>query len=632
MPRWFKGLGVAQRPWRAWAGLAAVTSLALALFVWGLSRNGMGNIYYAAAVKSGSLSWKAWFFGAFDPASYTTVDKLPASLWVPGLFVRVFGFSSWSILLPQALAGVASVLILHHLARRWQGEAAALLAALAFAVTPVAVVMFRLNAPDALLTLLFLCAAWALWSALETGSTGKIVLCGAILGLAFLTKMLEAFVVAPAFVLTYLVCGPRRVGRRLLQSLAGLAALAAAGGWWVAVVELWPRASRPHVGGSTSGSVLDLVFSRNAGYLSTPPSVPNFSGEAGWLRMFNEQFGGQIAWLIPLALVGLLAGLWVTRRGARADRVRAGYLLWGLWAVVCLVLFSLAKGVLHPYYVVVLAPALAALAGGGAVALWRMGRRHRLTAWLLPAVLVCTALLARLLLSRTPAYAPGLAAGILIAAGVGAAGLVGVMVWPRGGRPWTAITGVAATIALASALAGPVAYSVSTAARSVDGVFATAGPQAATRFAFMTDTSGGAGVPAASTAGSADESSAVKPFGQRVSDKRLVEYLIANQGDARFLVAAQGALVSAPFIIATGEPVISLGGFDGTDPAPSLAEFRLLVDGRQVRYVMLGGLGAITGGFGSSFLVAQWVQGHGKPVQTDYYGGYLYFGMLYQLW
>jgi 4-amino-4-deoxy-L-arabinose transferase-like glycosyltransferase len=216
------------RPSLSWAGLGVVALLSLGLFIWALSRNGMGNIYYGAAVKSGTLSWKAWFFGAFDSSSFITVDKLPASLWLQGLFARIFGFSSWTVLLPQALEGVASVLVLHHLVRRWQGNVAALLAGLAFAVTPVAVVMFRLNAPDALLALLLLCAAWAFWSALEKGSTWLLVLTGALVGFAFLTKMLEALLVLPAFVLTYLVCGPRRLGRKLLQLLAAAGALVVA--------------------------------------------------------------------------------------------------------------------------------------------------------------------------------------------------------------------------------------------------------------------------------------------------------------------------------------------------------------------------------------------------------------------
>ncbi len=615
------------RPWWSWAGLGAITVLSLVLLTWALSRNGMGNAYYAAAVKSGDISWKAWFFGASDPSSFMTVDKLPASLWLGGLFTRVFGFSSWTILLPQALAGVASVLILHHLVRRWQGDVAALLAALAFAFTPVAVVMFRLNSPDALLTLLLLGAAWALWSALEKGSTQKLVLCGVLIGFAFLTKMLEAFIVLPAFALTYLVCGPRRLARRLLQLLAGVGALVVAGGWWVAVVELWPKATRPYIGGSTNNSVLDLVFSRSAGYLGTPESVPNFSGSPGWLRLFNNEFGGQIAWLIPLALAGLVAGLWWTRRGPRTDRARAGYLLWGMWTLACLVIFSMAKGVLHPYYTLILAPSVAALAGGGTVALWRQGSKHRWLAWLLPATVAGTAVLARTLLGRTPGYAPGLSTAILVTAIVGAAALLVTIVRLVGGR---ALLIAAGAIAIACVLAGPTAYSLSTVARSIDGTFATAGPEAATRFAFQTDAGDASGGESSTPSGT---SSPVQPgrFGEQV-DKRLVNFLLANKGAASFLVAVQGALVAAPLILATGQPVLTIGGFDGTYPVPTLIQFQRMIDARQVRYVLLGGLGAFTGGFGSGFSISLWVQRYGKSVESGNYGGYAYWCTLYQMW
>ncbi len=629
------------RPWWAWAGLAGITVLAIALFTWALSRNGMGNPYYAAAVKSGTISWKAWFFGAFDPSSFITVDKLPASLWVQGLFTRVFGFSSWTLLLPQALAGVASVLILHHLVRRWQGEVAALLAALAFAVTPVAVVMFRLNGPDAMLTLLFLGAAWALWSALEKGSTWKLVLCGVLIGFAFLTKMLEALIVLPAFVSTYLVCGPGRWGRRLLQLLAAAGALVVAGGWWVAVVELWPEATRPYIGGSTDNSVLDLVFGRSGGYLGTSGPVLNFSGSPGWLRMFNNQFGGQIAWLIPLALIGLVAGLWWTRRGPRTDRARAGYLMWGVWTLVCFIVISLAKGLIHPYYAVVLAPSVAALAGGGAVVLWRLGSRHRALAWLVPAAVVGTAVLARELLGRTPDYAPWLSTAILVMAVVGAAGLFVAMVRPLGDRLSDRLGGplggralviVACAVAMAGVLAGPTAYSLGTVVRSVDGIFGTAGPEAATRFAFVAP---GGPVRTPVTGGTSGRESPAAP-GNLGADspahKRLAEFLLANRGEAKYLVATQGALAAAPFILATGEPVMAMGGFDGSNPAPTMAEFQHMVDTRQVRYVILGGLGAFTGGFGNGSSISQWVKGNGKKVESQEYGGSLFGGMLYQLW
>jgi len=273
------------------------------------------------------------------------------------------------MLLPEALAGVGSVLILHHLIKRWAGNIAAHLGALAFALTPVALLMFRFNNPDAFLTFLGLAGAWALWSALETGRTRMLLAAGAITGLAFQAKMLQAFLVLPAFGLVYLVAGPPKLGRRVVQlALAGLALVVSAG-WWVAIVALWPASARPFIGSTSDNSILSLIFGYNGlarlfgrtgsgpgGGAGGPGGGTGFGGTPGWLRMFNAANGGQIAWLLPLALLGLLAGLWLTRRGPRTDLARAGWLLWGGWALVCYVVFSKAQGIYHPYYTIQLAP------------------------------------------------------------------------------------------------------------------------------------------------------------------------------------------------------------------------------------------------------------------------------------
>ena len=583
---------VAGRRWFAIAAPAAVGVLALVLYTWALSRNGMGNSYYAAAIKSGALSWKAFFFGSLDPGSFITVDKLPAGMWVPALFARLFGFSSWSILLPQALAGVASVLILHRLVRRWAGDVAALLSAVAFAITPVAVMIFRLNNPDGFLTLLLLLAAWAVWSALDSGSTWRLAAAGALLGLAFLTKMLEAFVVLPALGLVYLLCGPGGLGRRVLQVLVSVVALAAAGGWWLGIVESWPEATRPYIGGSADNSALSLVFSRSGGYLGGAGPVPNFSGNPGWLRMFNAELGGQISWLIPLALLGLATGLVVNLRSARTGQSRAGYLLWGLWGLVIIALFSGARGVLHPYYTVVLAPGIAALAGAGSVLLWRLARTRRWLAWLLPAGIAGTSVWSAALLERTPGYAPGLATTIIAVGAVAAVALA--LVLARVLR-WRAVAWGAVLLAASAVLAGPFAYSVTTVNSSLTGPLAAAGPAPAGLPGAL-GLPPGSGLPGTAGLPPGPGLSGGAPLGEVGVDQRLIAYLQQHRAGAKFLVAVQGSSAAVPLILATGEPVMARGGFSGNDPAPTVAQFDRMVSEDQVHYVLIGSLGSLGSG------------------------------------
>ena len=368
-------------PWRRVnVGLVAVLALAAALFLWRLSISGWSNTYYAAAAKAGSVSWKAWFFGSIDPGSFITVDKPPLSLWLMGLSARVFGFSAFSILLPQALAMLGAVALLYATVRRAFGNAAGLVAAAALALTPVTVAIARVNNPDALLVLLMVLSAWLVMRAVESGRTKHLVWAGAVVGLAFMTKMLQGWMIVPALAAAYALAGPPRLLVRLRQlALAGVAMVAVSAAWPVAV-SLWPAASRPYIGGSTDGSVWNLIlgyngFGRLTGASEGGGGGFGFGGAAGLWRLFNTQVGGQIAWLLPLAAISLLAGLWLTRRAPRTDRARAAWVLFGVWAVVHFVVFSFQKGIFHPYYTSALAPAVAALCGAGVVTMWRWARR-----------------------------------------------------------------------------------------------------------------------------------------------------------------------------------------------------------------------------------------------------------------
>ena len=593
----------------AWSVPARATIFVstLVLYTWNLSAVGMSNTFYAAAVKSGTVSWKAFFFGSLDPGNFITVDKPPAALWVEELSGRVFGFSSWSMLLPEALAGVACVMIVYRLVRRWAGEGAAVLAAVALAVTPIATEMFRDNNPDAMLTLFLVAAAWALWSALETGRTNRLVLCATLVGFAFLTKTLEAFIVLPAFGLVYLVCAKPRLSRRLAQLGWAALALVISSGWWVAVVELWPAASRPYIGGSTDNSEWNIIFGYNGfsrifgsgGGTGAPGGGgAGFAGTPGILRMFNDLIGGQISWLLPLALVGLAGGLWLTRKKPRDSLRRAGYVLWGGWTLMFAAVFSDAQGIFHPYYTVVLAPGVAALCGAGAVALWRLGRSSRWWCWVLPAAVIGTAVWAAILLGRTPGYDSWLKPAIVATGAVAAVGLLLSVVGVVRARM---VAAAAAGLGAASVLAGPVAYSITTVNNAAGGTLASAGPSTAGG-----GLGGGLGGPGrvpglAGGAISRGGAGASLPQGFKglgtdgAANQALVSYLEKHQGSAAYLVAVTGSQTAAPLILSTGKPVIAMGGFSGGDPAPTLAQFKQLVATGKVHYVLVGGGTALPG-------------------------------------
>ncbi|WP_240197573.1 ArnT family glycosyltransferase, partial [Nonomuraea lactucae] len=404
-----------------WAlgGLLVATTV---LYVWGLDASGWANPFYSAAVQAGSQSWKAFFFGSSDAANAISVDKTPASLWPMGLSVRLFGLNSWSILAPQALMGVATVAVVYATVRRRFPAWAGLLAGAVMAVTPVAVLMFRYNNPDALLVLLLAGSAYCVVRAQERAATGWLALAGACVGFAFLAKMLQAFLVLPGFALVYLVTAPTGAWRRIRQvAIAGVAVLVSAG-WWMLAVALIPAADRPYIGGSQANSVLELALGYNGiGRLNGADygGLGNLNDEAGWLRLFDSEAGGQISWLLPAALILLSVGCWVTRRAPRTDPRRAQLAVWGGWLLVTGVVFSLMQGIFHAYYTVALAPAIAGLVGAGAALIWE--RRSSVVAAVVTAV---TAGWAYVLLARSDEWNAWLGPAVLVGGLVAAGGLL----------------------------------------------------------------------------------------------------------------------------------------------------------------------------------------------------------------
>jgi len=613
------------------AALVLLLGATAVLYLWGLGESGWANSFYSAAAQAGSESWKALFFGASDAAGSITVDKTPLALWPMALSVKIFGLSSWSILVPQALEGVAAVGLLHATVRRTTGSAGAgLLAGVVLALTPVAVLMFRFNNPDALLVLLLVGSAYATLRAVEatvpTDSTAEkaghplrwLALAGALVGLAFLAKMLQAFLVLPALALVYLLFAALPWLRRIGHLLVALGAMVLAGGWWVAIVSLWPADSRPYIGGSQRNSILELTLGYNGLGRLTGEETGSVGGQGGWgetglLRMFDSEIGSQIAWLIPAALLLGVGALLFTR-----DRmIRAGLTLWLGWGLVTGLTFSLMAGIFHAYYTVALAPAIAACVAIGAHALWRR-RDHLLASGLLAVTTAFTAAWTFALLDRTD-WQPWLKYVVATLGFAAALMLAGVRHLPR-----RVATAVAAT-ALVAGLLGPAAYSVATASTPHTGSIPSAGPSGSSgpggavmgMFGGPGGTNGAGGNGGASPGGLLTGST---------SSATLTDLLSQDADSFTWVAAAVGSNSAAGYQLATELPVMAIGGFNGSDPSPTLEQFQEYVANGEIHYFIASGGGGFGGGGfgggpgaggGNASEIATWVSENFTAQEVD---------------
>lgn len=658
------GVGTAQgsnRPDRAaWERptLIAVLLATAVLYLWGLGASGWANGFYSAAVQAASESWKAFLFGSFDAANAITVDKPPAALWVMALSVKIFGLNSWSILVPQALMGVGTVAAVWYGVRRWFSAGAALLASIVMALTPVAVLMFRFNNPDALLTLLMTLAAITTLRGIEDGRRRWVIVTGALIGLGFLTKQLQVMLMVPPLAIAWLVAAKGTFRRRLVDLVVAGAAIVVSAGWWVALVELWPADSRPWIGGSQTNSILELTFGYNGLGRITGNEVGSVTGgggqagasmwgETGITRMIDGVIGGQIAWLLPAALVAIVAGLWVTRRASRTDRQRASLLVWGGWLVVTALTFSFMAGIFHEYYTVALAPPIAALVGIGAYLLWqhRSTWAARITA---AVVVIGSALWSAELLGRASTWNTWLQPVVLVGALVAAAALL--FAFHRSTR----VALVAGVIGALVLLTGPAAWSLETAATPYSGSIVTAGPDvdnagggvrpggtARGRSPGGSSITGqltppaqdGTGRPARpGQAGSTDGGAFAGPAGQQGQQaggaggllnasepsEALTELLLENADEYTWVAAAVGANNASGYQLATEQPVLALGGFNGSDPFPTLEEFQQMVaDGEIHWFISSGGFGAPNGGSSNPTEIASWVASTFQATQVD---------------
>ena len=642
-----------------WAsrGTLALTLLAvLALYTYDLSASGYANSFYSAAVQAGSKSWKAFFFGSLDAGNSITVDKTPASLWLMALSVRIFGLSSWSILMPQALLGVGSAAVLFASVKRaltgrisesWhitptRAHVAGLVAALTMALTPAATLMFRFNNPDALMVFCYVVAAYCTVRATEAASRKWLAFAGVAIGIGFLAKMLQAFVLLPSLVIAYAIAAPASWKKKIVDLVVAFAAMVVSFGWYIAIVELVPASWRPYIGGSQTNSILELTFGYNGfgrlsgnetGSVGGTGATTGQWGTTGILRMFTSESGEMVSFLIPGALVLLGVAFAVIGRKAYVNALRkheatgetvalGALVLFGSWLVINTLVFSFMAGIYHDYYTVALAPAIAGTVALGGTILW--AKRSSLVARIGLAV----AALATAAWTVALATVPGgiylaLSLGGAVALTLAAAGFL------LGKRLIPALSRTALGLFIAGGLITTTAYSIQTAMTAHSGSIVTAGPatsgfggssnsrggfgggpggpggQTGTRTGIPPQCTGAQGGPAPTGGGSA--------MGGLISGTNvstdMITLLSANASSYTWVAAATGAQNSASYQLATGYPVMAIGGFNGSDPSPTLEAFKALVAQGKIHYYISSGTSGAGQGGGSnvSSEIATWV-------------------------
>jgi len=534
-----------------WAAFAAVLLVAAVLRLMRLEDNGVGTAYYAAGVRSMLQGVWLFFYNSFDPAGFISLDKPPIAFWIQTVFAAVLGYSGWAIHLPQALAGIASVALLYRLVRPL-GAPAAIVAALLLAIMPIAVAVDRSNNTDSWLIFFLLLAA-------RTALRGRglsLVVAMALLGLAFNTKMLAALVCGPALLAGWLLAGTLNWRQRLGWMTAAAVTLGIVSLSWAVAFDLTPKAKRPYAGSSHDNSMLELIVMHNGlerfvrnrptpAPTPTPAQTTRFVAydavPVGPLRLAAPALAMQFAWTLPLAVLGAVFA-W--------RRHRAHVALWSVWALTYGIVYSLAGGIFHGYYLATLGPPLAALAGIGCFELWKRGSTH---------------------------LAVGLGAAALWQGYVAGASLGWTSAWV--GFPVVALLAALAAQWRAKrppAVIGGVALLVLPAFWSLSAVFAP----------------GNLTLPSASLPrwlGIDDGRGPIlsRNWGALTDDPKLQAFLKEHRGNARFLLAAPNALLAAPVIIRTGQPVMAFGGFFGNDPVMSVDAFAKAVERGEVRFVVL---------------------------------------------
>ncbi|CAN5216148.1 hypothetical protein BH09ACT1_BH09ACT1_14510 [soil metagenome] len=639
------GTAVWERP--AFLGLLVATAV---LYLWDLSVSGWANSFYSAAAQAGSVDWEAFLYGSSDSANAITVDKPPASLWFMALSVRIFGLSSFSILLPEALMGVATVAVLYVMVRRYFSARMALLAGAVLALTPVAALMFRFNNPDALLLLLMSLAVYLTVRGVESGKIRWVLWAGAMVGLGFLTKQLQAFLILPVLVGVYLWASPLRLGKRFLHLFAALGVLIVSAGWWVALVELVPATMRPYIGGSQSNSFLELTFGYNGlgrlsgdetGSVGGGTGTTGSWGSTGILRLFQDEIGGQITWLLPAALIVMVVGFIVTFRLPRTDPKRALLALLSGWLLVTAIFFSFMAGIFHAYYTVALAAPLAGVVAVGGGLLW--SQRAELWARIVAAAtVVLTVFWAFSLLSEATDWLPWLRWVVLVVGLVAAV----LLLLPAGILSGHARMLSVATLSLTlvAGLLAPAAYTLETVTSAHTGSIVNAGPSVSSGMGggggrpgggnfgggtpptgggnFGGTAPGGTTTDGATTGGTPTTGGAAGGgmsglLGGGTVSSTVVALLEKDASSYTWVAAVTGSNNAAGYQLEAQSAVMAIGGFNGSDPSPTLAEFKADVAAGKIHYYIASTIGTSSGGSTTPTKIAAWVAANYEAKTVD---------------
>ncbi len=721
--------------------LGGIALISIFMDFYQLGQNGFGS-YYPPAVRSMMDNWHNFFFASYDPGGFVTIDKPPVGFWLQVLSAKIFGFNAVSILFPQALAGVLSVLLLYYLVRRHFGVVAGLLAALALAISPISVVTNRNITIDSTLALTLLVGAWAVIRAAETGKLRWLLLSAVIVGIGFNIKMLEAYLVVPAFGLLYLLAAPRSIRKRVGHLALAALVLLVVSFSWIAAVDLTPASQRPYVDSTQDNSELSLALGYNgierliggifggrgglrggsppntarntsangtSSTTGTPTTSSNGSstntgtpstngnggstnfgrnatgrqqaqggpgglfdtGGAGPLRLFQVSLGSQVSWLLPLALLGMLALAWQRRPRFQEDRQQQSLLLWGMWLLTMGIFFSVAS-FFHQYYMTEMAPAIAALFGIGLVTMWKDFRNGGWRGWLLPLALVATVAEQIYLLNAYPTWGQWMIPLIVVPSIIAVVVLVGARIAPRlrdraiSGL-WRLVGGVALGeswssesrarinsfapsgtrfliavlgVGLLALVIAPTVWAITPILLSKQADTLVAGPpQTGGGGGFFTFASGGQTFSGTFNAPARGGNSGNNETANAQS--MLIRYLEANQGNAKFLVAVPSSQgIADEIILATNKPVMSLGGFSGSDPILTTSQLASLVANGTVRFFLLNSPGrgqlpqqilnqipeqfrsqlqqaARQGGFGGQSALTTWVTQHCKAVPAS---------------